>query len=188
MEAGGWLSLCWVKSGAKSLSKVSSNKGSRHGHVKSSISSLCFSVGGVDRLFDGTAASGTGEALGLLVPGTVYVFLVTEAGLLGNAVSLHGTVTGLEIRGSITGKAFFGNVSGLELLGTLAELETLGTVTGLEIFGTGLESLGIDTGLALFGTVLGPEILGTVTGLFETGLESLGTVIGLPVCAAASGL
>ena len=186
MEAGGWFSLGWVESGAKSLSKASSNKGSRHGHVTSRISHPCFSVGGEVRLFDGTATGETGEALGLPVPGTVYVFLMVEAGLFG---------TGLDSLGSSIGEAFIGNDSGLELLGTLAELEILGTVTGLAIFGTGLESLGIDTGLtllgtvsglALFGTVTGLEILGTVTGLalFGTGLESLGTVMGLAAFAA----
>lgn len=65
------------------------------------------------RLLDWMAGSETGEALGLLAPGTVYVFLMTEAGLLGTAVSLFGTVTGLESRGSIIGVVLFGTASGL---------------------------------------------------------------------------
>lgn len=172
-EASGWFPLRWGESGERSLSKASSNKGSRHGHVKFINSPPFLCVGGEDRLFDGTAASCTGEALGLLVPGTVYAFLETKAGLFG-------AITGLEILGSVTELAFC----------ALAELEMLGTVTGLAVFGTGLESLGIDTGLALLGTVsglalfgmvIGLEILGIVTGLalFGTGLDNLGTVTGL---------
>lgn len=131
-----------------SLSKASSNKGSRHGHVKSSTSP--FSVGRGDRRFDGAVALKTGEALGLLVSGTMYVFLMTGAGLLGSAVSLFGTVTGLD------------------------RLEMLGIVTGLEICGTGLESLGNDTGLALLGTVSGLGLFGMVTEL-----EIFGTIMEL---------
>lgn len=174
-EASGWFPLSWGESGDRSLSKASSNRGSRHGQVKFIISPPFLCVGGEDRLFDGTAASCTGEALGLLVPGTVYVFLATKAGLFG-------AVTGLEILGSVTEQAF----------GALAELEILGTVTGLAAFGTGLESLGINTGLALFGAVsglalfgmvIGLEILGIVNGLelFGTGLDNLGTVSGLAI-------
>lgn len=182
-------------SGAKSLSKASSNKGSRHGHV-GSISPPCFSIAGEGRLFDDTGANGTGEALGLLVSGTVYVFLMVEAGLLGTADSLFGTVIGLDSFAGIAEQTFFDSVIGLELLGTLAILEILGTVTGLAIFGTGLESFGIDTGLVLLGTASGLALFGMVTGLgiletvsglalFGTGLESLRTVA---FFAAASGL
>lgn len=174
-EASGWFPLRWGESGERSLSKASSNKGSRHGHVRFIISPPFLCVGGEEKLFDGSAASCTGEARGLLVPGTVYAFLETKAGLFGG-------ITGLEILGSVTEQA-------------LAELEILailGTVTGLAVFGTGLESLGIDTGLALLGTVsglalfgmvIGLEILGIVTGLalFGTGLDNLGTVTGLAV-------
>lgn len=178
-----------------SLSKASSKKGSRHGHVKSSTSS--FSVGGGDRRLNGAAALETGEALGLLVSGTMYVFLMTGVGLLGSAVSPFGTITGLESLWIVTGKELFGTVSVLQLFGIIGKLVMLGIATGLEIFATGLESLGTDTGLALLGNVTGLGLFGMVPKLaifgtiielvlFGTGLERLRPVTGLSLLGTAT--
>lgn len=166
----------------KSLSKAWSNSGSLHGHVRSKTSLPCLYEGGKVGLFECTTTGWTGDAVGLLMPVNVYVFLVTIAGLLTTGSQL-GSAAGLEGLGCRTGPVFLVNVSGLESLGSNAEFETFGNDTGSDIFGTGLDSLGSGTGLALLGTVSEPGLFGIVMELGASGagtrLMPLGIGLGL---------